>query len=118
MSSQWASPRPPRQPGEIRSPRVWLGIGLAAVGHALTIGVILAAVAANRGQEMAALNGLVAGFVAQAVLFLVCLVAGILLIVRGDRGLGIGVVIGWAVGLLVAPVVGSGVCVWATGGFA
>jgi hypothetical protein len=44
--------------------------------------------------------------VALAMLSLLTLVAGILFIVKGDRGYGIGLLSGWALGLIV----GAGVC--------
>jgi hypothetical protein len=37
-------------------------------------------------------------------------VAGTILLARGERGIGLGLFIGWAVGLLVTPVVGFGIC--------
>jgi hypothetical protein len=36
---------------------------------------------------------------------------GIVLLARGDRGIGLGLLIGWAVGVIVLPVVGFSVCV-------
>lgn len=94
--------------------RMWLGITLALVGHLLTvvIGTVYGA-AFGDGDADAVFGGLTAGLIAQAVLFIACLVAGIVLNNRGDRSLGNGILIGWAIGLLIAPVVGFGVCVWA-----
>jgi hypothetical protein len=93
---------------------MWLGITIALVGHLATVaagtvyGVLLG------GDDAGAVfGGLVAGLIGQVVLFVACLVAGIVLNQRGDRSLGNGLIIGWAVGLLVAPVVGFGVCVLA-----
>jgi hypothetical protein len=50
--------------------------------------------------------------VALEALFLVaCVAIGAVLMTRGERGIGLGLVIGWAVGVIVLPVVGAGVCV-------
>ena len=49
----------------------------------------------------------------QAVVFLGCLVTGIILTVKHDGGIGVGLLIGWAIGVIVAPIVGFGVCAWA-----
>jgi hypothetical protein len=45
------------------------------------------------------------------------MVGGIVLLSRrgGYRGLGLGLLIGWAVGVLVVPVVGFGLCIQAIG---
>lgn len=67
-------------------------------------------------REMGALNGVFAGLVAQGVLFVAVLTASIILSNKGDRSIGLGLIIGWAVGLLVAPVVGFGICVAALNG--
>jgi hypothetical protein len=45
--------------------------------------------------------------------FIGCLTFGIIWIAKYDKGIGVGLLIGWAVGALVLPVVGFGVCVWA-----
>jgi hypothetical protein len=112
MSTEWTVPEPPPERGRIRTRQVWVGIGLAMVGHLVTIGVVLVAVAVSRDtSELPGLEGLLAGLVAQAVLFVVCMITGGVLVARGDRGIGVGVIIGWAVGVLVAPVIGFGICV-------
>jgi hypothetical protein len=87
------------------------GIGLALLAHLLAIGAgVLGVVAEIRTS---ALDGgwvpITAG--GQLVVFLGCMVFGILGLNRGDRGLGLGLLIGWAVGILILPVVGFGVCV-------
>lgn len=106
----WTVPPSPPSPGgdrPIRGSRVALGIGLALLGHLVTIAL---AIPSFTGADE---HGLWLGvaLVGQALLFIACLVIGIVLIVRGDRGIGIGLLIGWAVGIIVLPVVGFGVCV-------
>lgn len=99
-------PRPRRQ---IRGGRIAAGVGVALGGHALTIVAPVVGVAA--GSEELAWNGLLVMLGAQLLLALVCLVVGIVLTVKQDGGIGIGLLIGWGVGLLIAPVVGFGLCV-------
>ena len=52
-----------------------------------------------------------AGFPLVGVLFVAVVTAGTVLIVKGDRGIGIGLFIGWAAGLIVLPLIGFGLCV-------
>lgn len=103
---------PPPPPGQrpIRGARIALGIGIALGAHLLTIGlgVGVGAIAAGSDPVTPAVITL---FATQVLVFLGCLVAGILLIVRSDRGLGIGLLIGWAVGVIVLPVIGVGICI-------
>jgi hypothetical protein len=109
----WTTPPPPRVPfppgarPPIRGRRVALGVALAIAGHLLTVGIAVLFVRSG-GAGAAWLS---AGLIAQALLFIACLVIGIVLISRGDRGLGIGLIIGWAVGVIVIPVVGFGACI-------
>jgi hypothetical protein len=50
--------------------------------------------------------------IGQAVLAIAALTAGIILAVRGrDGGIGAGILIGWAVGLIIGPPLGFGICV-------
>jgi hypothetical protein len=91
---------------------VFGGIGLAFLGQLVAIGVgVIAVVIGVRGSDS---DGYTLGFVIevvlQVVLFVASLVVGIVWIVRKDRGLGVGILIGWAVGTLILPVVGIGVC--------
>jgi hypothetical protein len=83
----------------IRGGQVAIGIVAAIVGHLLTIAL---AIADPR-----------AGLLAQVPLLVVCLVSGIVLLSRrgGYRGLGLGLLIGWGVGVLVLPIVGIGLCI-------
>lgn len=116
----WTAPPPPpmRYGGPdrpIRGARVAAGIGLAILGHLLTIGltVLVAFLEARGGLANGDAWFLLVGMASQVLLFVGCIVLGILQIVRGDRGIGVGVLIGWAVGVIVLPVVGFGLCIWA-----
>jgi hypothetical protein len=94
---------------QIRGGRVAAGVGIALAGHALSLVVPVIGAAAQSEELM--WNGLLVMLGAQLLLALVCLVVGIVLTVKQDGGIGIGLLIGWGVGLLIAPVVGFGVCV-------
>jgi len=99
--------RPPPQP--IRTGAVWAGIGLAVLGHLMCAGLVAAALwGAGDAADQALIGGSLLG---QLVLFAAVVTAGTVLIVKGDRGLGIGLFIGWAAGLIVLPLVGFGLCV-------
>jgi hypothetical protein len=99
-------PRPRRQ---IRGGRVAAGVAIALGGHVLSIVVAVVGVAA--GSEELAWTGLLVMLGAQLLLALACLVVGIVLTVKQDGGIGIGLLIGWGVGLLIAPVAGFGLCI-------
>lgn len=110
----WGVPRqqpPPqwRQRRPIRGRRVFAGVGIALAGHLATLVVPAIGVVAN--IEDVAFAGLWLGIVGQLVLLAACLAVGITLTVRQDGGIGIGLLIGWAVGLLITPVVGFGLCI-------
>ena len=107
--TQWTVPPPEEDPRRIRGTRVGLGIAIAFGAHAASIGVGLAAGALDRDNQIMTAFGLI--ILGQLVVFIVCLTAGIVVLNRGDRGIGVGILIGWAVGLLVAPIVGFGICV-------
>lgn len=104
---------PPRPPMSGKWAAV--GAGLALLGHLLTLLPLIVAFAGGDTSDESLGTALVVALIAQALLFVACLVAGVVLlsIARGNRGLGLGLLIGWAVGLLVAPVVGFGLCVQA-----
>ncbi|HZN19924.1 MAG TPA: hypothetical protein VFB84_17315 [Micromonosporaceae bacterium] len=111
---------PPSGSPPIRSSRIAVGVGAAVAGHLLTVvlGVAIGAALGNEDYDAVG-TGLAVALGGQVLLFVACLVASVLLVTRGDRGLGLGVIIGWAAGLMVTPVVGFGVCIWAlqpTGG--
>jgi hypothetical protein len=109
---QWSTPPPP--PGQpfggrepIRAGHVWAGIGLATLGHLLTIVVTLVALSSG-GNAV-----LIMGLGSQAALFVGCLTLGIVLLTRQERrGVGLGLLIGWGVGVIVLPVVGVGACIY------
>ncbi|MFG2036749.1 hypothetical protein [Dactylosporangium sp. NPDC048998] len=111
----WSVPPPPPQPGPdrpIRTKRVFGGIGLAFLGQVLAILVGLAAViiGSNSANSENALIGFYLEILLQILLFVACLVFGIVWIARKDRGIGLGILIGWGVSVLVFPVAGIGVC--------
>jgi hypothetical protein len=97
----------PRRP--IRGGRVAAGVGIALGGHVLSI--VVPVVGAAAGSEDLMWSGLLVMLGAQLLLALACLVLGIVLTVKQDGGIGIGLLIGWGVGLLIVPVVGFGLCV-------
>jgi len=86
----------------IRGGQVAIGIVAAIVGHVLTIVLTY--------PKLSAVN-----VAAQGVLFLVCSVGGIVLLSRRGRyrGLGLGLLIGWAFGVITLPVIGFGLCMQA-----
>ena len=81
--------------------RVVLGALIALAAHALTF---IAALMAGRivGSEAADMRdlGAIVGtlVVGQALVALACLAFGIVLIVRGKRDLGVGLLVGWLLG--------------------
>lgn len=113
---QWTVPPPP--PGSdrpIRGRKVAAGIGLAMLAHLVSIGLAFLAiyVTSNSGDGTTVGYGLIVGLILQVVTFAACLTFGIVWLVKRDRGIGLGLIIGWAIGVIVLPVVGFGVCVWA-----
>ena len=100
-------PPPPQRP--IRAGAVWAGIGFAVLGHLLLAGLLAAALWGTRSAFDQEIIG--GGLLGQLVLFVAVVTAGTVLIVKGDRGIGIGLFIGWAAGLIVLPLVGFGLCV-------
>ncbi|MET7392508.1 hypothetical protein ABZS66_03320 [Dactylosporangium sp. NPDC005572] len=113
----WTVPPPPPPPfgpeRPIRGKKVFAGIGLAALGQVLVIGlgVLLTFLFAQSGNGENALLGVYAEILLQILLFLACLTFGIIWIVQKDRGIGLGLIIGWAVSVLVFPIAGIGVCI-------
>jgi hypothetical protein len=108
----WGVP-PPHQPGRPRRPvkgaRIVAGVAIALGGHLLTLVVLAASVVVDNDELFGA--GVFAVLGGQFLLLAGCLAVGITLTARQDGGLGIGLLIGWAVGLLITPVVGFGLCV-------
>jgi hypothetical protein len=121
VNPYWTPPPPPPEPAgsgkrPIQTRRVWAGIGIALGGHLLTIliGWLASLIFSSAGEsrETQALNFVFIAGAAQVVLAIAALVVGIILAVKGrDGGIGVGIIIGWAVGLIISPVVGFGVCV-------
>jgi hypothetical protein len=112
----WTVPPPPQPPGEdrpIHGRKIAAGIGIAAAAQVLAIligvGATIAGGASDNSEN--ALLGVYLEMLLQLVLFIACLVVGIVWIVRRDRGFGIGILIGWAVSIIVFPVAGIGVCI-------
>lgn len=111
----WTTPPPPPPPGParpIRPKRVFGGIGLAFLGQVVTIvlGLVAVVIGSQSADSENALLGLYLEVVLQIVLFVVCLVIGVVWIARKDRGIGLGILIGWGVSVLVFPVAGITVC--------
>jgi hypothetical protein len=113
FNSQWTVPPPPPSGDRpILGRRVAAGIGIAIGGHLLTIGItVLAAYVEAQSPGPAGAGWLILGLISQVVLFVACLTIGIIWIVSRDRGIGIGLIIGWAVGVVVLPVIGFGACI-------
>ncbi|MBV1854927.1 hypothetical protein [Catellatospora tritici] len=105
-----APPAPPINPFQARARRMWRGAGLAALGHLATIlAAVVAALAFGRpapGDYDTDLESMYAagGLLSQGLLAVAALTYGIVRIVRRDSGLGVGVLVGWGVGLMVTPI--------------
>jgi hypothetical protein len=109
----WNVPPPPagRPRERIRGARIAAGIAAALGGHLLTIAVMIIAAATNN-SEMAVGSAMIGMLIGQVIVFLACLSIGIVLIAKSEPGFGIGLLIGWAIGLLVAPFAGFGLCLY------
>ncbi|MGE5829792.1 MAG: hypothetical protein ACM30G_15735, partial [Micromonosporaceae bacterium] len=95
--------QPATNPRQIRATQVWTGIALALLAHILGI-----AVATLLNIVMSSSGGFAVAFpVAELLVFAACIGGGIALLVRGDRGRGVGLLIGWA----AVPIVVGGACV-------
>ena len=79
-------------PRPIRASRVWIGIGLAILGHILAIGAGIALAAFGVGVLL---------LMPEILLFVAALVFGILQLTRGDRGIGVGILAGWGAGTVI-----------------
>jgi hypothetical protein len=107
----WTAPPPPAPPAgsrPIRAGRVWAGIGLAVLGHLAVVGCVIGGLVAAPTWD----GWILAGAAAELALLVGTIVAAVLLLTRGDRGIGVGVIIGWAVGVILFPVVGLGICIY------
>ncbi|GAA0721504.1 hypothetical protein Drose_07730 [Dactylosporangium roseum] len=111
--NNWTVPPPPGEERPIRGKKVFAGIGLAALGQvaAIGLGVLATFLFAMSENSENALFGVYLEILLQVLLFLACLILGIVWIARKDRGIGLGLIIGWAVSVLVFPVAGIGVCI-------
>lgn len=95
--------QPAPSPRPIRAVQVWTGIALAFLAH------ILGLVAASVLNAATSTSGgfAVAFSVAELLVFAACVGGGLVLLARGDRGRGVGLLVGWA----AVPIVVGGVCV-------
>jgi hypothetical protein len=88
---------------EQRFSRFLLGVVLALAGHALAIGVGFLAgqfVEPAEGGGFEDLAAVVLSFLAvEAVTTLASLIAGVVLLVKGRRDLGAGLLVGWVLGV-------------------
>jgi Ca2+/Na+ antiporter len=102
---------PPPEPRPIHGRKVGLGIAIALGLHVLVIavGIGFPALAVRPADQLG--TALVIILLGELLVFLASMIWGLMQLVRGDRGLGVGLLIGWAVGVFVLPVVGFGVCV-------
>ena len=118
----WNPPPPPPQPGSggsgIKPGRVFLGVGIVLGVHLLTLVLawVIALIFASDGVGSSVSGDragifLTVALVLQGLLMIAALTVGIIMAVRKDGGIGIGIIIGWAVGIMISPVVGFGVCV-------
>ena len=92
-------------PRPIRASRVWMGIGLAFLGHILAMAIVIALAASGFGAQPGDL-GLLFLF-PELLLFVASLVFGIMQLARGDRGIGVGLLVGWGTGTVIC----GGTCV-------
>jgi hypothetical protein len=102
LTDDWTVPRPPPEarPQGIRGVRVSIGITIAAAGHLLTI-IVLYVSSALAGDGWLDSTGRWVLLGGQALLAAACLVTGLVLAIRRDSGIGIGLIIGWAAGVPV-----------------
>jgi hypothetical protein len=91
-------------PRPILAKRMWIGIVLGLLSQLVTICVVpLVGVYALSGTSLADQSGAtsIVFRIAELVAFLLVVVIGIYQLVRGDRGLGLGLLIGWGGGLVI-----------------
>ncbi|GAA2603647.1 hypothetical protein GCM10010399_38250 [Dactylosporangium fulvum] len=111
--NNWTVPPPPGEERPIRGKKVFAGIGLAALGQvaAIGLGVLATFLFAMSENSENALLGIYLEILLQVLLFIACLILGIVWIAQKDRGIGLGLIIGWAVSVLIFPIAGIGVCI-------
>jgi hypothetical protein len=94
------------EPAPMRMSRMILGAVLGVAGHALAAGVGFVAgrsLEPRAGGGFEDLAAVAVGFLGtELVVALACLVGGIVLLARGRRDLGVGLLVGWVVGAAVA----------------
>ncbi|OLB66174.1 MAG: hypothetical protein AUI10_03425 [Actinobacteria bacterium 13_2_20CM_2_72_6] len=108
VMSEWTVPAPPRTATDrpIRGWRIGAGIVLAVSAHLVLTGSGVALFRSGFGDaylEGGGFLGFVLLLAIQGALVVCCALPGFLLLLFGDRGFGIGLLIGWAAG--VAPLV-------------
>jgi hypothetical protein len=113
VSPNWTPP-PPEPAGETRRPirtgRLWAGIGVTMAAHLLTIIIGWGSAFLISGEP--AVTFLLIVGIGQLLLAIAAVTYGIVQTVRArDGGVGAGVIIGWAIGLIISPFIGFGVCV-------
>jgi hypothetical protein len=104
LTSEWTVPAPPDTGTDrpIRAWRIGAGVVLALAGHLGLTWSGLALVRAALGGEYSDGGGILAFLVllsVQAALVVCCALPGLLLLLFGDRGFGIGLLVGWSVGV-------------------
>jgi hypothetical protein len=103
---EWTVPPPPGGK-KIRGRWVTAGIAVALAAHVLTLFVASAPHFVNPDQPI----NFTWLLIAQAVLLLAFIAATIALFAKDQQGWGLGVIIGWAVGLIVVPDIGIAACI-------
>lgn len=95
------APAAPRIRGPVQGSKIMLGGGIAFGGH--TLALVATAIVAFTGSVYDSTWLVIVGI--EVLLFFACLVCGIVWVTSRDRGIGIGLLVGWPVGLLVPMVV-------------
>ena len=106
FDSQWTVPPPPITGDRpIRGRKVAAGIGVGIAGHLLAIGLTVLAAYLEVQSNVA---WVWIGMGAEVVLFVACLIFGTIWIVSRDRGIGLGLIIGWSAGAVMLPTIAFG----------
>jgi hypothetical protein len=101
---EWTTPKPARLPRGERSLEGWragAGVGMATVGHLIAWAVTVIVGGYWRGPD----GSLTPLYFTEITVFALCLVAGIVALVRGERSLGTGLLAGWAGGAVALPLI-------------